>query len=42
MEEKATVNIKTGRFDQIDSVIIISSVSNAVHNCKQDTADDDS
>ena len=29
---KATVNLKTGRFDNIDSAVINSGVSNAVQN----------
>ena len=49
-KSKATVNLKTGRFDNIDSAVIISSVSKAVQNCKfftvlyglAYTADDDS
>ena len=32
-KSKATVNLKTGRFDNIESAVIISSVCKAVQNC---------
>ena len=33
-KNKAAVNLKTGRFDNINSAVIISSVCKAVQNCK--------
>ena len=33
-KNKAAVNLETGRFDNINSVVIISSVCKAVQNCK--------
>ena len=33
-KSEATVNLKTGRFDDIDLAVIISSVSKAVQNLK--------
>ena len=32
--QKDFVNLKTGRFDNINSAVIISSVCKAVQNCK--------
>ena len=37
-KNKAAVNLKTGRFDNINSAVIISSVCKAVQNCKFCTA----
>ena len=34
-KNKATVNLKTERFNNIDSAVIISNVSKAVHNCER-------
>ena len=33
-KNKAIVNLKAGRFDNVDSTVIISSVSKAKQNCK--------
>ena len=33
-KNKAAVNFKTERFDNVDSAVIISSVCKAVQNCK--------
>ena len=33
-KSKATVSLKTGRFDNIDLAVIMSSVCKAVQNCK--------
>ena len=34
-KNKAAVNLKTGRFDNTNSAVIISSVCKAVQNCKK-------
>ena len=36
-KNKATVNLKTGRFDSVDSAVINSGVCKAVLNCKYTT-----
>ena len=44
-KNKASVIHKTGRFDNVDSAVIINTVSKAIQNCKHCfayTADDDS
>ena len=33
-KNKAAVNLKTGRFDNIDLAVIISNVCKAVQNCR--------
>ena len=34
-KNEAAVNLKTGRFNNIDTAVIISSVSKAVQNCNR-------